>query len=272
MKNIFRAFILILLSYFLFLIITKGFYAWEPIVGVLGWKSIVHMPEMTGQVVDATTRQPVENVIVHVASYKREMMKSRGGYYTIFNEYNTLTDKNGNFMIPSQISHHMPPILLGSVFEQRMISFYHPLYIVSRNIERIDESGEIKEICDHYATITKSKDKSVTCQVYLLNLEDKYNKTIYDKYDNVYQSVASGKAKYDLMRKDFGKDLEMDITDVSEQWMYVFYRENKVEMDAEKILKFYEAKLIEFGYKPEDTYFKWLMKNERESLITSIRK
>lgn len=66
-----------------------------------GWL-IYHKPEFKGKVIDAESKEPIEGVVV-VAIYKSHPIISGpgGGSSSIINIKEVLTDKNGEFHIPS---------------------------------------------------------------------------------------------------------------------------------------------------------------------------
>lgn len=65
-----------------------------------GWL-IYHVPEFKGQIIDIDTKQPIEGAVV-VAVYKKATMGlGAGSLSSIISARETLTDKDGNFRIPS---------------------------------------------------------------------------------------------------------------------------------------------------------------------------
>ena len=65
-----------------------------------GWL-IYHKPEFKGKVIDSETKQPIEGAVVVAIYYKKSMMGIVESYSVIMNVKETLTDKNGEFYIPS---------------------------------------------------------------------------------------------------------------------------------------------------------------------------
>ncbi len=61
---------------------------------------IYHKPEYKGKVIDAETKEPIEGVVVAVY-YMTNTYNLAGGSTNVINTRETLTDKNGEFTIPS---------------------------------------------------------------------------------------------------------------------------------------------------------------------------
>lgn len=64
-----------------------------------GWL-IYHKPAFKGKVIDAETKEPIEGAVV-VVTYTKETMGIPHKYSSIIDVRETLTDKNGEFYIPS---------------------------------------------------------------------------------------------------------------------------------------------------------------------------
>ena len=54
-----------------------------------------------GKVVDAQTREPIEGVVV-LGTWSVQHVNVAGGYHTYYDARETVTDKNGEFLIPGQ--------------------------------------------------------------------------------------------------------------------------------------------------------------------------
>lgn len=65
-----------------------------------GWL-IYHKPEFKGKVIDAETKDPIEGAVVVVVYKKENFGFPAGGYTTVVNVKETLTDKTGEFNFPS---------------------------------------------------------------------------------------------------------------------------------------------------------------------------
>ncbi len=112
MKNIF---IIILLSLFL-----TGICASTSIAGWL----IFSKPEFKGRILDAETKEPIEGAVV-VAVYHKHEYAIPHGNTVVINTREALTDKNGEFSIPS----YYTIISLFSVDDTTSFIIYKPGYM-----------------------------------------------------------------------------------------------------------------------------------------------
>jgi hypothetical protein len=62
---------------------------------------VYHEPEFKGKILDIETIQPIEGVVVLAVYNKRSMGAGAGQYSSILNIREALTDRDGNFNIPS---------------------------------------------------------------------------------------------------------------------------------------------------------------------------
>ncbi|MDD5260194.1 MAG: hypothetical protein PHD29_09540 [bacterium] len=130
------------------------------------WSPIAKSPEIHGQVVDVTTKKPIENALVTVVYYK-EVPAVVDRRSEVFASYEYITDKEGKFTVPAKTSIHMPPLLIvGSWFAGRNVMVYHPLYITAPEITSDLEKSEIK--------VTSNKDGSLKYEVGMVSLEKRY--------------------------------------------------------------------------------------------------
>jgi len=60
-----------------------------------------HEPTFNGTILDVETKQPIEGAVVMAVYYKRSMGMGAGQYSSIINIRETLTNKDGTFLIPS---------------------------------------------------------------------------------------------------------------------------------------------------------------------------
>lgn len=129
------------------------------------WSPIVKSPAIQGQVVDLTTKQPIENAVISVVYYK-EVPALVDRIEKPFTSYTTIADKDGKFTVPAKTSFHMPPLLIvGSWFWGRDINIYHPLYITAGTVHIGGSEVNI---------INKNPDGSLQYEIRLLSLEEKY--------------------------------------------------------------------------------------------------
>ncbi len=82
------------------LVVFTSFFLLFPVISYAGW-IIYHKPAFKGKVIDAETKEPIEGAVVVVAYYKTSYMGIVESHSVVINARETLTDKNGEFYIPS---------------------------------------------------------------------------------------------------------------------------------------------------------------------------
>ncbi|MDO9390584.1 MAG: carboxypeptidase-like regulatory domain-containing protein, partial [bacterium] len=109
------------------------------------WQMFYRTPVIAGQVLDATTGQPIENAVITVNwvinSYTglEEHLEEAGDKILI-------TDKNGRYCIPAKTFGHMPLFIIGgSQFHHIIASASHPLYIGAGQNWIKEELGRLKK-------------------------------------------------------------------------------------------------------------------------------
>lgn len=123
-----------------------------------GWVGITKTPSIEGQVIDATTGKPIENVLISCswfANYLGLAPDTITGYYT---HRVVITNKEGKYKIPGYTK-----LRLGSRFLWIDIGVSHPLY-ESKSMRWPDIGQPDKDGVVHY-------------NIQLLSLEEKYNKS-----------------------------------------------------------------------------------------------
>lgn len=89
-----------------------------------GWL-IYHKPEFRGKVIDAETKGPIEGAVVVVIYKKHSLISGPGGGYTSVVEVKeTLTDKNGEFYFPPYTTTIQP----NSIEDDAELIIYKPGY------------------------------------------------------------------------------------------------------------------------------------------------
>ena len=87
--------------------------------------AVYSKPEFRGRVIDADTKQPIEGAVVVVKYYKMHLLGAPGGpSVSIMAAKETLTDKNGEFFLPS----YSTLMLISKEIPIRFI-FYKPGYM-----------------------------------------------------------------------------------------------------------------------------------------------
>lgn len=86
------------------------------------WQFISRTPEIRGKIVDATTGEPIENVIV-ACGWQKSVPSFGGDITRSFTGEVYVTGKDGRYKIPAKTTFH-----LYSKFHGTMIQIVHPLY------------------------------------------------------------------------------------------------------------------------------------------------
>jgi hypothetical protein len=110
-----------------------------PLTSNASWL-IYHKPAFEGQVIDIDTKEPVEGAVV-TAYYQRTYVIGFGVGPTDFSIQETLTDKNGKFVIPSYTT-LLLPIFFGTSVS---IGIYKPGYAQTGEGEAVfTKEGRLK--------------------------------------------------------------------------------------------------------------------------------
>ncbi len=143
-----------------------------------GWP-INYVPPIEGRVIDATTGEPIENVIVS-ADWSKTIYAIIHPLSGTIDVKSVITDKEGRYRIPAKISLH-----LVSSFGWLRVYFCHPLYErqkVSWNGEDIKLLRKGKRICSSGFPIDGEYEKgAIHYDANLLTLEEKYVKPVREK-------------------------------------------------------------------------------------------
>jgi len=163
------------------------FFKWKKILVVLGvivgigiitsltirWP-INTFPAIEGKILDATTGEPIENVVVSV-NWIRSSPGPAGEITRTIRKDIAITNKEGKYRIPRLWSFH-----LFSVFSRGYMGFNHPLYaskqaVVARERRKIIiGSPALKAYPEEF----EYKDGIIHYDIELLSLEEKYIRAI----------------------------------------------------------------------------------------------
>jgi len=144
-------------------------------LGYCKWSLINKTPAIEGRVADATTGEPIENVVIS-CEWVQEVPAFVDTVSKGFAHEVVITDKEGRYRIPSKTSVHFPPLLfVGSQFDEISIIISHPLY--SRPMW-IGAKKDYLIIGSEKRRIYKSEDGIIHWDIQLLSLEEKYSKAI----------------------------------------------------------------------------------------------
>lgn len=194
-----------------------------------GWP-INRTPRIEGVVTDATTGEPVENVIVS-AKWEKSVATPVDMVTKYCGSHIAITDKDGKYKIPAKISIH-----LLSWFEDVMINIGHPLYeskawISVRKLEAWDLRKEHKQYDGKYgikiSTAPPRWDYDLWVEdhgvirydVKLLSLEEKYVKAIKEGKKELtlkfLNRIENRKFLFEIYRE---KNRVIDINEIAEQY------------------------------------------------------
>jgi len=131
-------------------------------------------PAIEGKILDVTTGEPIENVVVSV-NWIRSSPGPAGEITRTIKGDIAVTDKKGEYRIPRLWSFH-----LFSVFSRGYMGFYHPLYaskqaVVARERRRIIIGSPALKA---YPEESEYKDGIIHYDISLLTLEEKYIKAV----------------------------------------------------------------------------------------------
>ena len=122
-----------------------------PDAGHAGWL-IYHKPDFKGRVIDAETKEPIEGAVV-VAAYYKSTMGVPHRYSDIIHFQEVLTDKNGEFQIPSYTTIIQPlsweDMVTFIIYKPGYGSYpaYHSflIYPIKETLERLTKEGTTRE-------------------------------------------------------------------------------------------------------------------------------
>jgi len=200
------------------------FFKWKRILVVLGMVAgvviissltirwpINTFPAIEGKILDATTGEPIENVVVSV-DWIRSSPGPAGEITRTIRKDIAITDKEGKYRIPRLWSLH-----LFSVFSRGYIGFYHPLYgskqaVAARERRKIIiGSPALKAYPEEF----QSKDGVIHYDIELLSLQEKYNKP-EDNYELSTEFEVYGRSEYFLMLKK--RKIYFDLDKIFDRW------------------------------------------------------
>jgi len=153
MKKLIRRLRVIAVLTFLFFLSSK----------FLMWPVRITLP-VRGNVFDATTGKPIENVVVS-AGWGNVLIGPAGGSGRTAASAISVTDKEGEYRIPLKVLVYLVPVIY--YFNEMRISFTHPLYEGSGMV--------VYELRSHRLP---AKNGLIRYDVKLMSLEEKYVKPI----------------------------------------------------------------------------------------------
>lgn len=200
------------------------FFKWNKVLVILGimtglviisslairWP-INTFPAIEGKVLDATTREPLENVVVSV-NWIRSSPGPAGEITRTIRRDIAITDKEGKYHIPRLWSFH-----LFSVFSRGYMGFNHPLYaskgaVVARERRKIIiGSPALKAYPEEF----EYKKGTIHWDISIVSLEQKYDKP-EDNYELSTELEVHGRSEYFLILKK--QDIYFDLNRIFNNW------------------------------------------------------
>ncbi|MDD5259947.1 MAG: hypothetical protein PHD29_08260 [bacterium] len=197
--------------------------------GFAGWP-VATTPTIEGHVLDATTSQPIENVILEISWSTSDMgiadrASGSAGRKLI------VTDKEGRYKIPAKI---MPQPLGGlfSMFDGMYINVRHPLY-------------EFKYVRLNKGDLSKMRQSGASgkYEIKLLSLEEKYKEARISKnivlgtHNNIFSDISESQG-YALQAKQLR--MKIDWQNIFNYWDRIiepFKNEVDVNWIKERVVK-----------------------------------
>lgn len=170
-------------------------------------------PAIEGVVQDATTGDPIENVLVSCKWGKTYYVGGLGGPSSkTIGTFGVLTDKEGKYRIPSRISFHILTYLDGID-----IALCHPLYETKWDVFNKDwKTKEWEWIkSDNY------KNGIIHYDVELLDLGTKYD-TPEDNFKLSSKIEGIGSARYFVMLREH--NIPFDLNEIFKKWEILINR------------------------------------------------
>jgi len=168
-------------------------------------------PAIEGKVLDATTDEPIENVVVSV-NWIRSSPGPAGEITRTIRSDIAVTDREGKYRIPRLWSFH-----LFSVFSRGYIGFYHPLYaskqaVTARERRKIIIGSPALKAYPEDFEYTKG---IVHYDIKIVSLEEKYNKPEQD-FDLSNEIASFENGAYFLILRS--KKVFFSLEDTFKKW------------------------------------------------------
>jgi len=168
-------------------------------LGYCKWRLINKTPPIEGKVTNATTGEPIENVVIS-CEWVKEVPAFVDTVRKGFAHEVAITDKQGIYKIPSKRSWHFPPILcIGSSFSSISINIAHPLYSTP---QFVGAGNEWVFIPSENRRVYKSKDGIIHYDIELLSLEGKYGRAV-QSLKSIVDNREREKRLEKIIRGDF---------------------------------------------------------------------
>lgn len=189
-------------------------------------------PAIEGKILDATTKEPIENVVISV-NWIRSSLGPAGEITRTIKRDIAVTDKEGKYRIPRLWSFH-----LFSVFSRGYMGFNHPLYaskgaVVARTRKKIiigspalkayPEEFEYKKGIIHY-------------DIFLLSLEEKYRRAVQS-----LKLIVNNREREERLEKIVREDFVPFIDAYDNGAYFLICEDHGIRFDLENIFGTWES-------------------------------
>jgi len=189
-------------------------------------------PAIEGKVLDATTREPLENVVVSV-NWIRSSPGPAGEITRTIRRDIVVMDKQGKYRIPRLWSFH-----LFSVFSRGYMGFYHPLYgskqaVVARERRKIIiGSPALKAFPEEF----EYKDGIIHWDIELLSLEEKYGRAVQS-----LKLIVNNREREERLEKIVREDFVPFIDAYDNGAYFLICEDHGIRFDLENIFGTWES-------------------------------
>jgi len=234
-------------------------------LGYCKWRLINKTPPIEGRVTDATTGQPIENVVIS-CEWVKEVPAFVDTVRKGFAHEVAITDKQGRYRIPSKRSIHFPPILcVGSSFDGISINIAHPLYSTP---QFVGAGNECVFIPFENRRIYKSKDGIIHYDISLLSLEEKYVKAFES-----LELIQNAEERKEVMKK-YESEFYGFLDSYGDVGYFMVIRNEGIKYDFENVSRVWDSitnKIMGMLDYPKDCDIKWKLEKTKRRIREVIK-
>jgi len=189
-------------------------------------------PAIEGKVLDATTGEPIENVVVSV-NWIRSSPGPAGEITRTIRSDIAVTDREGKYRIPRLWSFH-----LFSVFSRGYIGFYHPLYASKQAVTARERRKIIigSPALKAYPEKFQYKKGIVHYDIELLSLEEKYGRVVHS-----LKLIVNNKEREERLEKIIREDFVPFIDAYDNGAYFLICEDHGIRFDLENIFDTWES-------------------------------
>lgn len=233
-------------------------------LGYCKWRLINKTPPIEGRVTDATTGEPIENVVIS-CEWVKEVPAFVDTVRKGFAHEVVITNKEGRYRITSKRSIHFPPILcVGSSFDGISINIAHPLYSTPKFV---GAGNEWVFIPSENRRIYKSKDGIIHYDIELLSLEEKYGRAVESLNLKVKRGQITEIEAKETMRQ-LGSELFGILSSYDNAAYWKNLRQKNITFNIDDIFMVW-GKIG--SYYPEDGNLQWLLPRVKNKIKENMK-